>query len=76
MRVVAFHVKPFAQPVHREDLHGFSSGEFWAILMLVGGCVSRETRIGVLGLSVRWLPLGRVRWGYAFRYGNEAFLAV
>ena len=66
-RVVAFHVKHSARPVRREDLHGFPCGECWVILMLVGGCVSRETRIGVLGLSAQWLLLGRVWWGYAFR---------
>ena len=43
MRIVAFHVKPPAQPIHREDLHGFPCRECWVILMLVGGCVSRET---------------------------------
>ena len=70
MRIVAFHMKPPAQPVLCEDLHGFPCGACWVILMLVGGCVSRETRIGVLGLSTRWLLLGRVWWGYAFRYGR------
>lgn len=76
MRIVAFHMKPPAQPVLCEDLHGFPCGECWVILMLVGGCVSRETRIGVLGLSAQWLPLGRVWWSYVFLHGNDAFLAV
>ena len=38
MRIVAFHMKPPAQPVLCEDLHGFPCGECWVILMLVGGC--------------------------------------